>query len=652
MTAIGVETGLIEQAFLPLPLGGVRPAGWLREQLLIQAKGLSGHLDEFWPDIAQSGWIGGEAEGWERGPYWLDGLVPLAFLLDDPELKDKVQRWMDYILAHQQEDGWLGATYDKRVSNLRDLRPGRPTHSHEYDPWPRFVLLKAMIQYYEGSADERIIPSIRRFLPRLNALLDDRVLRSWGRFRWADLVLSVHWLYERSGEPWLLKLASKLHDQGFDWRMHFERFSVRDKCLREERDLTTHVVNNAMGIKAPAVWYRQSGDAGDRDAALHIIEQLDAYHGQASGVFSGDEHLAGRSPSQGTELCAVVEYMFSLEVLLSILGIPSLADQLERITYNALPAPFGPDMWTHQYVQQVNQAVCRVAEDRVYTSNGSDANIFGLEPNFGCCTADMHQGWPKFVSRLWMATPDDGLAAVAYGPCIVDAEVMGAPVRIEVDTEYPFDGALAITVRAQRPIRFPLYLRIPIWGKGSELRVDGVTGAPPEPGTFHRVEREWTDSTTLTLTLPMQARVEKRDNGSVSIYRGPLLFGLHIEEDWRRIGGDEPHADWEVHPLTPWNYALEVDMANPGATVRFERHPVSSAPFSPGGAPVTATVVGRRVPEWRLEHSAAGPVPASPMTSSEPRQELRLVPFGASSLRIAQFPVVDTRASAAAGPSG
>jgi hypothetical protein len=99
-------------ALTPLPLGAVRPLGWLQRQLRTQADGLSGHLDEFWPDVAESGWIGGHAEGWERGPYWLDGIVPLAVLLGDARLWAKVYRWMDHILAHQQNDGWLGPVRD------------------------------------------------------------------------------------------------------------------------------------------------------------------------------------------------------------------------------------------------------------------------------------------------------------------------------------------------------------------------------------------------------------------------------------------------------------------------------------------------------------------------------------------------------------
>ena len=131
------------KAYQPLPLGSTRPLGWLRNQLRIQASGLSGHLDEFWPDIADSEWIGGKAEGWERGTYWLDGLAPLASLLEDARLTSKARRWMDYILTHQHEDGWLGPT---RYSNPR---------FQDYDPWPASVLLKAMTQYQETAGDKR-----------------------------------------------------------------------------------------------------------------------------------------------------------------------------------------------------------------------------------------------------------------------------------------------------------------------------------------------------------------------------------------------------------------------------------------------------------------------------------------------------------------
>src|SRR6187200_1413484 len=96
-------------AFAPLPLGSIEPDGWLRRQLEIQAKGLTGRLDELWPDVGpQSGWLGGAGESWERGPYYLDGLLPLAYLLKNDALIAKASRYVEWTLTHQQPSGWIG----------------------------------------------------------------------------------------------------------------------------------------------------------------------------------------------------------------------------------------------------------------------------------------------------------------------------------------------------------------------------------------------------------------------------------------------------------------------------------------------------------------------------------------------------------------
>ena len=248
----------------------------------------------------------------------------------------------------------------------------------------------------------------------------------------------------------------------------FEQFPFKSKA-QDRKALDNHGVNTAMALKYGGVRFRITGDIHDKTAIFKLVDILDRYHGQATGIFTCDEHLAGRCPSQGTELCTVVEAMYSLEILAAVQGDPRLGDRLERIAFNALPATFKKDMTAHQYDQQCNQVICSAAGDHVYTSNGPEANLYGLEPNFGCCTANMHQAWPKFASSLWMKTADDGLAVVAYAPCVIETKIQGKPVKVAVETAYPFRSEIAITITVPEPMTFPLRLRLPSWAKRYEL---------------------------------------------------------------------------------------------------------------------------------------------------------------------------------------
>lgn len=624
-------------AFNLLPLTSIKPEGWLRRQLQIQADGLTGHLDEFWPDLgSDSGWLGGTGESWERGPYYMDGLVPLAYLLDDPKLIAKAEKWMGWTLTHQRGDGSIGPEKNK-------------------DWWPNMVMLKALTQYQEATGDPRVVPLMARYFHYQAAHLDSQPLNSWGKFRWADEVVSVLWLYNRTADAALLDLARVLQHQGHDWKGQFADFQFTSKVNGEQMNqawksgdkdlsLSAHGVNNAMALKTSAVWSVVSRDESDRKAAAQQLNELDKYHLLPNGMFSCDEHLAGKDPSQGTELCSVVEEQFSLEQLIGILGNPALGDRLERISFNALPATFSKDMWAHQYDQQPNQVKITL-EKRNWTTNGPESNIFGVEPNFGCCTANMHQGWPKFVASLWMATPDDGLAAAAYGPNTVKTFVRGGvPVTIKEETEYPFRGEIRLTVIPEKPAAFPLRLRIPAWAEGAAVTVNGKQAEGVHAGAFYSVERKWKKGDLVTLTFPMRIRTSRWYHNSVAVERGPLVFSLKIGEKWRKVEkgmshpAPAPAADWEVGSTTPWNYGLILDLDQPERSVHASEKPMGEFPFGPDGAPIQLQVKGRRIPGWKLVDGSAGPLPESPVKSSEPVETLTLIPYGAAKLRVTAFP--------------
>lgn len=626
---VAASTGLAPTAMRELPLGSVRPAGWLAEQLRLQAEGLTGSLEEIWPDVGpDSAWLGGNGEDWERGPYYLDGLVPLAHVLADERLLAKVERWTEAILGGQRRDGSFGP----------------PTND---DWWPRMVALKALTQHADATGDPRIPAFLAAYFRYQLGELPRRPLRDWGRARGSENVLSVAWLFERTGEAWLLDLARILLRQSADWGAYLTDFPCTE--VTRTWDHMTHVVNVAMGLKAPAVRALIDGDVSQRQVAATALANLDRYHGQVHGMFSGDEWLAGPEAHRGVELCAVVETMFSLEQMLRIWGDAGHADRLEQLAYNLLPATISADMTAHQYHQQANQVLATI-EQRDWTQAGDDCTIFGLEPNFGCCTANLHQGWPKLVRSMWMETPEGGLAAVIHGPSTVRWMHDGHVVEVEARTDYPFAETISFEVRLPEgglPISFPIRLRVPGWCETPRLAVNGASEAGRVIGDYLVIEREWSDGDLVELRLPMTPRTIPRPREATGVALGPLVLAFSPGEIWQRLPGSVAFGDWEVRPRRAWNMALAFLPETLASVSRVERPGIASPPFGlrtgpppfgVEGVPLKVWLPGRRVPEWRLEGGSAAPPPAVSGEAADVDRMMPLVPYGCARLRITEFP--------------
>lgn len=611
-------------AFAPLPLGTIKPRGWLHDQLRLQADGLTGHLDEHWADVGpDNAWLGGSGDGWERGPYYLDGLLPLAYLLEDERLIAKADRWVEAALASQRPDGSFGP-YGLETSSGRDK-------SHDW--WQFMIMLKVLTQHAEATGDPRVLPFLERYAEHLERELPGRPLEEWARARGADLVLSIRWLHARRPDDRWLRLAELIMEQTLDWAATFTEFPFRRKVT--VWDPRSHGVNVAMGLRAPAVRSLVTGEGTELAAVRAGLAALSTYHGQAHGLFSGDEWLSGTHPSQGLELCAVVEYLFSMEQLVATFGEGEFGDLLELAAFNALPATISADWTSHQYDQQANQIACTVA-DRPW-SNGPDANLFGLEPHFGCCTANLHQGWPKLVSHLWLGDHDGGLVAVGYAPCRVETEVAdGARLGLEVTGEYPFRETVGIALQLDRPARFALRLRIPGWCTAPALSINGepVALGRRERG-FAVLEREWRDGDRLELTLPMEVGLVRHQEPSVSVRRGPLIFALPIAEDWRPLRTRERFSDWEVLPAAQWQYGIDAD-----AGFEVELADLPRQPFEATQAPIRLRTRGRLIRNWGLKHNSAAAPPLVCDTDGQESVPLHLVPYGSARLRLTELPLL------------
>lgn len=636
---------LLRKPLMELPLGSIKPKGWLHEMLVRQKNGASGQMDVLYPSVMgkRNGWLGGDGDQWERGPYWIDGLLPLAYILDDDVLKAKVQPWIEWALQSQREDGFFGPEKDY---------PGEPglQRDNSQDWWPRMVVLKILQQYYSATNDKRVVAFMTKYFRYQLNTLPQKPLghwSSWAEFRACDNLQAVYWLYNLTGEDFLLELGHLLHRQSFSFIDMVDRGDLRRTC-------TIHCVNLAQGIKEPIIYYQQDTDRKYIDAVKEGFRDIRRFHGQPQGMYGGDEALHGNNPTQGSELCSAVELMYSLEKMVEITGDIDFADHLERIAFNALPAQISDDFMTKQYFQQPNQVmVTRHRRNFDQDHEGTDL-AFGTLTGYPCCFSNMHQGWPKFTQHLWYATPDNGIAAIVYSPSEVTANVGdNVPVVISEDTYYPMDHQITFTIKEVRnkvkQVKFPFHLRVPKWCKQAEIRVNGKMEQTVKGGKIAIVDRSiWKRNDKIELYLPMEVFTSTWYENAVSIERGPLVYALKMEENWEK---KEFKDSWygsyyyQVTSSDPWNYGLvdfDRNRMNEVAQVSINSQKQQlDFPWNQENAPVEIKMKARLIPTWTVYNEMAGPQPFSFCGSAEGgEQEITLIPYGCTTLRISEFPVV------------
>ena len=644
----GYTTGrapLQPNPYIELPLGTIQPQGWLREMLIRQKNGATGNLDKLYPLVMseRNGWLGGDGDQWERGPYWIDGLLPLAYILNDTELIAKAKPWVEWALNSQQPDGYFGPSKDY------DHEPGLQRNNSR-DWWPKMVVLKILQQYYSATADKRVISLMTRYfkyqLKELPATPLDH-WTFWARYRGADNLMVVYWLYNITGDQFLLELAELVHRQTFDYTNAF----LNTDMLSTKGSI--HCVNLAQGIKAPLIYYQQHPDKKYIDATKKAFADIRKYNGMAHGLYGGDEALHGNDPTQGSELCSAVEMMFSLENMIAITGDVSYADQLEKIAFNALPAQVSDDFFSRQYFQQANQVMISRHTRNFDVDHGGTDLCYGLLTGYPCCTANMHQGWPKFTQNLWYATPAKGLAALVYAPSEVRAWVGNdTEVTIKEETNYPFEELIKFNLSfnsGKSPVSFPFQLRIPKWCKKASIKINGKIFLEPTGDTIITINRSWSSGDVVELNLPMHIFKNNWHENSKSVERGPLTYALKMGEQWKEVRNDrDPVAFgnkyYEVLPATPWNYGL-IDIPEDAIDAAFtvmKKGPVSNFPWNPESTPIEIKTTAKKIPFWKLYNDMAGPIPYSLVHSlgSVKPEEITLIPYGCTTLRISQFPVV------------
>lgn len=651
-------------SFEELPLTAIEPRGWLRQYLVNQRDGLTGHLETAGYPFDTIGWAGAtipnntSIEDWwpyEQNAYWVDGMIRCGRLLRDDFLIAKARRSIDYVLAHPAPNGYLGPLLT-------------PT-SAEMNRWIHVVFFRALMAEFSATGDRRIVEAVRRHYQADDiTFAGSRDSLNIEAMLWAYRLTGDGDLRRRAVRAWTTSNADPANPTA---AINF----LRDAPVRE------HGVTYDERAKLGALMFLATGDRDALAVSEAAFRKIDKYYHLIGGVNVSSEWLEPVTASEACENCDISDFTWSAGYLLMATGDPHYADEIERAAFNAAPGSVSWDFKALQYFSAPNQVICTHAS---FPRSGGSQMCFAPNPGTECCPGNVNRCLPNFAARLWMRGADRGLAAVLYSPSRVTAEVgpHGEKVTIEEDTTYPFSEIIRFRIQAAQPVRFPLRLRIPGWCTDASVEEDGhPAGVIATAGSFAVLDREFVDGATVTLRLPQRIRFTPGPESTVSIERGPLVYSLKIAEQWQVDATDRRSTPefpaYDVRPAGPWNYALVLDPTGGAAGLDVVVKNPGEQPWSAATAPIEIRARARRVRGWEIvpqhevqtEHwdvirdpktnrvtnwvkngfdrkegtflfTPPVPPPAVVAANLEGLEEtVTLIPFGCAKLRITYFPV-------------
>ncbi len=657
--------------FRELALSHIRAAGWVREFLNNQARGLTGQIGTVGAPFSLRTWgfaraerekdafLGGMAtidNSWvpyEQTAYWIDGAVRAGHLADLPELTRLAQSRIYPTLELADRDGYLGPDFLKNGTS-----------------WAHAVYFRALIAEYSATGDERILDGLkehflRRPLKQIHGPSADS--RRITVRNVADIETAL-WIYGQTGDERFLTMSEESYEE-FN-RIYQDDTGAEDSALMHDVTLPGMLANkkvkNNHGVtycevcKLAAILHLYTGKDVYKKAAVNAFDKLVRDQMLIDGVFSSTEYLNGNSDSHAMhETCDISDFTWAIGYLFMITGDAKYADWVENAIFNAGLGAVDDDFKGEQYFSCPNQVLANDNCNHARFYRGYDWMSFAPKKFLGCCAGNVHRFMPNFAARAWMRDGDT-LVPFTYTPTQVRMEVSGVEVTIDEDTLYPFENTVRFRVHTPVPVPFTLLLRRPAWATGVQLTVNGQPVPTRFKNRYHKLRRTFAQDDMVTLTFTDCITLVDNAKG-VSVKKGPLLYALPVEEqvvvEGLRELGNKDFPRYSLYPASQWNYALCTDRK---AHFAFVQGPVGKQPWRRDQNGMTITVTGRQIPDWKIKkvrrvlwaNTARGRAqwadrPAiftpkvrsvTPDTPLGPTTQLTLVPYGTTRLRIGIFP--------------
>jgi len=622
----------VPPAFTPLPLGEVKPAGWLRDWCQQAADGISGHSDELDPLFAH-GWLdvnfqatstgaqgGDKVVGYamEQAGYWIDGAVRLARLIDDETLLAKCHTRFEVVLKRVE----AGET---PVTSKALWEAGE-----KWGHWPMAVMGRTLLAEYSHTGEKRYLEAIAKIYadyPRYNAGKKFSLIHHQGR-QLANLEVMLE--AYRLGGPVSLRddALAVLAAQNPEIQQRLAWHEQGIACCKVDDHFNSvpfgHAVTVNESMKIPGIAYLYSGDKAWLRFSEAGFEDFEKNEMMPYGLTSAHEHVGGIGPFSASELCNAVDYAWSSTWMLRVTGRAFYGDRIERAVFNAGASGISPDFKTHQYF---------LASNRIDATHPGNYPVGG-GPDYQskhfplCCTGNLSRLVPNYVMNLWMRSADGGLAATLHGPSQVNTTVRGAKISLATSTDYPFRDAITTRIELEKPLDFPLHYRLPAWCASPVVSVNDQEFVPEVRAGFVSLLRTWSSGDVVGISFPAQPRVVtgKCTDGApfASVCQGPLLFALPIPAEGGNL--NQPQAG------VAWQFALTPDLA---ATVKNQAMP---APWTWASAPVQLTVSA--IPA-KFADDFTLPKASVEADGIKPSR-ITLQPFGTTAFRVSMFGIGKT----------